>query len=70
MSPNQSNSNQDISDIDSAYCRATLYSALALGFRPQRKQPSRESSSRKMLPAGRRRGSDRRKRSNEFSQRH
>ena len=34
MSPNQSNSNQDISDIDSAYCRATLYSALALGFRP------------------------------------
>ena len=34
MSINGSNFNQSVSDIDSAYCRATLYSALALGFRP------------------------------------
>ena len=34
MSLNETNSNQEVSDIDMAYCRATLYSALALGFRP------------------------------------
>jgi len=34
MSINGSNLDQNVSEIDSAYCRATLYSALALGFRP------------------------------------
>ena len=34
MSLDETNSNQKVSDIGSAYCRATLYSALALGFRP------------------------------------
>ena len=34
MSLDETNSNQEVSDIDLALCRATLYSALALGFRP------------------------------------
>ena len=42
MRLDETNSNQKASDIDLAYCRAALYSALMLGFQP----PTEETLSR------------------------
>jgi TorA maturation chaperone TorD len=49
MNINESNVHQECSDLDAAYCRAALYSALAIGFQA----PTAENLSRLLTPESR-----------------
>jgi DMSO reductase family type II enzyme chaperone len=49
MNEDESNNNQEVTEINSAYCRAALYSAVALGFHP----PTAQVLSRLLTPGSR-----------------